>query len=145
MARRPYAGAHFAVFPAELIAPCILRASARQGAAPLRGPVSADLGAAAEVDTPGRLWRSAAARSRAGLAGWEPSCPCAPAASVPCVVLDPFLGSGTTAAVAEGLGCRSIGIELNEAYCHLAVERFRQRSLPKGDFEGSPSLAESAA
>jgi len=44
-------------------------------------------------------------------------------------VLDPFLGSGTTAQVAQDLGRRCVGIELNPKYCKLAVKRFRQRLL----------------
>ena len=44
-------------------------------------------------------------------------------------VLDPFLGSGTTAAVAQKFGRKCIGIELNEEYCELAAKRFRQRTL----------------
>ena len=39
------------------------------------------------------------------------------------VVLDPFLGSGTTAAVAKQLGRRYVGIELNPEYCSLAERR----------------------
>lgn len=45
------------------------------------------------------------------------------------VVLDPFLGSGTTAFVAERLGRKWIGCELNEAYKPLQDERLRQPSL----------------
>lgn len=44
-------------------------------------------------------------------------------------VLDPFLGSGTTAKVAQSLGRQCIGIELNSTYCALASKRFRQRLL----------------
>lgn len=40
-------------------------------------------------------------------------------------VLDPFLGSGTTALVAERLGRKWVGIELNPAYARLAAERLR--------------------
>ncbi len=39
------------------------------------------------------------------------------------IVLDPFLGSGTTAVVAEKLGRRWLGIELNPTYCDMAVRR----------------------
>lgn len=41
------------------------------------------------------------------------------------LVLDPFLGSGTTARVALQEGCRAVGIELNEEYAALAVARVR--------------------
>ena len=42
------------------------------------------------------------------------------------IVLDPFLGSGTTAAAAEALGRRWIGVEVNPAYCEMAKARLRQ-------------------
>jgi DNA modification methylase len=45
------------------------------------------------------------------------------------VVLDPFLGSGTTALVARKHGRRTIGIELNPDYCQIAERRTRQLSL----------------
>lgn len=45
------------------------------------------------------------------------------------VVLDPFFGSGTTGQVAQALGRRFIGIELNTEYKALQDERLRQPSL----------------
>jgi site-specific DNA-methyltransferase (adenine-specific) len=45
------------------------------------------------------------------------------------VVLDPFMGSGTVAAVAQDAGRRAIGIELNPEYCKLIADRFKQRRL----------------
>lgn len=67
-------------------------------------------------------------------AGWRPTCKCRPwdvtdpalygkPAIVPCVVLDPFFGSGTTGLVAAKMGRRFIGIDLNPEYCDLAAKR----------------------
>jgi len=39
------------------------------------------------------------------------------------VVLDPFLGTGTTARVCKKLGRNFIGVELSEAYCEIARKR----------------------
>ena len=67
---KPYRGSHFAVYPPELIEPCILAGS--------------------EVGD---------------------------------IVLDPFMGSGTTAAVAKSLGRDYIGCELHEDYGNLIQKR----------------------
>jgi len=42
------------------------------------------------------------------------------------VVLDPFVGSGTTALVARKLGRHYIGIDLNEDYCEMANKRLSE-------------------
>ena len=76
VATKPYAGAHFAVFPSDLIEPCIL------AGAPVGG-----------------------------------------------VVLDPFMGSGTTAQVAQNLGRQYLGCELNPEYEALQQSRLGQLSL----------------
>lgn len=73
---KPYEGAHFAVFPQDLIEPCIMAGS------PVGG-----------------------------------------------VVLDPFMGSGTTAQVAQNLGRKYVGCELNTEYKPLQDKRLRQMSL----------------
>jgi len=45
------------------------------------------------------------------------------------IILDPFLGSGTTAVAAKQLHRRFIGIEISERYCQIARERLRQGIL----------------
>ena len=67
---KPYRGAHFAVYPPELIEPCILAGSEKGD-----------------------------------------------------IVLDPFMGSGTTAMVAKSLGRDYIGCELHEDYGNLIQKR----------------------
>ena len=39
------------------------------------------------------------------------------------IVLDPFIGSGTTAVVSKKQGKHYIGIDVNHAYCQMALER----------------------
>ena len=70
VATKPYTGAHFAVYPPELITPCIL-AGSKEGD----------------------------------------------------IVLDPFMGSGTTAQVAVECGRQYLGCELNTEYEALQNER----------------------
>lgn len=73
---KPYSGAHFAVYPEELIQPCILAGS-----------------------------------------------------KVGDIVLDPFFGSGTTGQVAQNLGRKWIGCELNKDYESLQNQRLQQQGL----------------
>ena len=42
------------------------------------------------------------------------------------IVLDPFLGSGTTAVACEKLNRKWIGIEIEEKYCKITKERIRK-------------------
>lgn len=66
-------------------------------------------------------------------------------------VLDPFFGSGTVGQVAQALGRRYIGIELNPDYVAEALERLRQpwhssrrpvHSYSNSDYEREPTLLE---
>lgn len=79
--------------------------------------------------------------------GWTPTCAhtVEDHELVPAVVLDPFIGSGTTALVANGLGRHGIGCDLNPEYLKMATERItrphkpaRRKDMPLPLFDDSP-------
>jgi hypothetical protein len=52
--------------------------------------------------------------------------------TVPCTILDPFSGSGTTGIVAIKNARRYIGIELNDKYIEMSLRRLRQAETQRG-------------
>jgi len=162
----PYRGSHFATFPPKLIQPCIkagtsLRGCCAECGAPWRrvmersGQMPCDENAGADLEAlratnndADRRRQMSGAKHAAWKAsnpdvfrGWEPGCKCE-ATVVPCTVLDPFLGSGTTLQVAREQHCRGIGIELNPAYADMAVRRLRQGHFEFGEKTCMGLLAE---
>jgi hypothetical protein len=55
--------------------------------------------------------------------GWKAGCNCGANATIPCTVLDPFAGSGTTLAVAKDLGRRALGCEMSADYVEIIEGR----------------------
>lgn len=135
---KPYSGAHFATMPVDLVEPCILAGTSAEGCCAKCGnPWIRILEKERTATRPGNASKFDEAddfiqyggktlRERhlvtSQTVGFEPSCECN-AATVPCVVLDPFSGSGTTLAVAAKLERNGIGCELNSDYIRLAIER----------------------
>jgi len=153
-----YPEAHFATWPEALAARIIKAGTSEHGCCPTCGapwtretePVGDYADALKEATWPsgglshGRGGPESARKKRTTTTtttttGWSPTCDCMrnpfvpnggePWDPTPCTVLDPFLGSGTTAYVARKLGRRSIGIELNISYSDLAARRMQQQSL----------------
>ena len=142
---KPYDGAHFAVFPPDLIEPCILAGTSESGCCATCGtPWRRQMKKERVATRPGRDTKTTGDSMTDGnrdpqrhctttkTIGWEAGCKCESGTHVPCVVLDPFTGSGTTAAVAKKNGCHFVGCELNPDYLKLAADRFKQRSLALG-------------
>lgn len=142
----PYHEAHFAVMPTKLIEPCILAGTSAHGCCAKCGapwervtesanpPHDGETNSAyANGTTANRLAilrQAARARgeeyvNRKIAVGWQPTCTCN-ADVVPCTVLDPFSGSGTTGVVSLKHNRRYIGIELNPDYIQLAHKRITQ-------------------
>jgi DNA modification methylase len=147
IATRPFPDAHFAVFPEELVEPCVLAGTSAAGCCPACGApyrrVVGEPQPAAGRGSGNDERKLAVEGERARLnthlgssvpwtptavptVGWEPSCACVGGAPVPAVVLDPFGGSGTVALVAERLGRDAVLCELNPEYVALAARRIRE-------------------
>ena len=54
-------------------------------------------------------------------------------ANVGDVILDPYMGSGTTLVAAYQAGRKAIGIEIEERYCEIAARRIEDAVLPMFD------------
>jgi len=138
VATAPFSQAHFATFPPALIEPCILAGTSEKGCcakcgAPWRRETShaastggnrfayartSAIGDGRDNDA-GRHDLPPPARITTG---WSASCRC-DAPAIPCTVLDPFGGAGTTGLVADRLQRNAIMIELNPAYAAMADKR----------------------
>ena len=139
---RGYPGAHFATFPPKLIEPCILAGTSERGCCEKCGAPWQRIVLRQRFDRskdriyPGSLGRNPTGKVPGSntrgcpqpnieTVGWKPTCRCS-AGVIPCTVLDPFCGSGTTGEVSKHFGRSFIGIELNESYCELARERIEE-------------------
>lgn len=134
---KPFRGAHFATMPPDLAETCINAGTSKGGCCPHCGSPWQRVTERTKLtrkrpnDYVKRTGETgtgnSCANSVAGVAvktlGWSQTCNCEQHEPVPCVVLDPFAGSGTTLYVAEQLGRDSIGIELNPEYLDIAEKR----------------------
>ena len=50
------------------------------------------------------------------------------------IVLDPFMGSGTTAIASYNLGRKAVGMDLNKEYKVLALKRFSEKGMKECDY-----------
>lgn len=144
VATQPYPEAHFAVFPPALIEPCVLAGSAGRACevcgapwervverekSPQVDPSEIDrygTGEAGVHRKVGGQYQKWLDENPSQTTGFQPTCTCDNEGTGQSIVLDPFLGSGTTAEVALKHRREFIGIELNPEYVELAEKRLRE-------------------
>jgi len=82
----------------------------------------------------GDVWHVPPERDRIGHpAPFPVKLPTIPLAAIaPGVVLDPFMGSGSTLRAAKDCGHRAIGVDVTERYCEIAAKRMAQEVLDLG-------------
>ena len=136
----PYKAAHFATFPSSLPAFAIRAGTSSAGCCPACGACYAPVveservatrpGEDNQIDASGMANRDPQRHVAVNrVTGYRAQCRCNAGDPIPCTVLDPFLGSGTTLQAARALGRSGIGCELNEEYAALA--RVRIETPPK--------------
>ena len=139
-----FKGAHFACMPPELARRCIAAGSSEWGCCPDcgapwarvvekgeavgRNPDGVPDGERTEHGIGRHRACTRAGESNSTTTGWAPTCEHAET-PVPCLILDPFFGSGTTGMVAQNLGRRWLGCELNPDYEALQRGRTAQLGL----------------
>ncbi|MGB0971804.1 MAG: site-specific DNA-methyltransferase [Mycobacterium sp.] len=158
VASQGYSGAHFACYPPKLIEPCILAGCPEQccpacgrGYVPTVESERVPTRPGTDTKIPSN-WATGSGshgnqlndRNKAALVGnrdpqrhvtttrvtgYAPGCECEPVEPVRGIVLDPFMGSGTTAQVAQNNGRDWIGIELNRENAELIANRTQQKNL----------------
>lgn len=155
IATEPFPGAHFATFPKALVEPCVKAGTSEQGCCPECGAPWRRVTRHGYVKSPIHGQRSVVGRRYATgqnnydgsgaprlnrvteTLGWAPLCDHS-REPVPCLVMDPFCGSGTTGVVSRRLGRRFIGIDLKPEYAAIARQRIEEEAgrLSRGRKDG---------
>jgi DNA modification methylase len=167
IATQPLKAAHFATMPPKLAVPCIKAGTSRKGCCPRCGaPWRRRVRKSRLATRPGtdskvndalksivnHVHHAAQVGNRDPLrhttdirtVGWESTCTCLEPRPVPCVVLDPFGGAGTTPLVATALGRHGIALDLKPEYLALArrrIERPHARHVGTGQGADLPLFA----
>jgi len=129
-----FKGAHFAVFPPRLIEPCILAGTSEKGCCKMcKTPYTRIISKHRYATRPGRdnkIDKTGFANRDSGrhltettTEGWKKQCSCATEEVVPCTVLDPFCGSGTTGVVSLQNNRHFIGVDGKKEYVKIAEKR----------------------
>lgn len=145
--KEKFGAAHYATFPPELVEPCILAGTSEKGCCPACGaPWQRNIEPTPEYAALlGKGWHDHEDDFEVGqrgtppafkgqkyiTKGWKPGCECNAGDPVPCTVLDPFNGSGTTGEVALKHFRNYIGVELYEINAQMTEYRLN-RLLDEG-------------